>query len=304
MQHDLQRSERERVSQDMMPYTAQLIQAVMEHQNLPKEQFASFVGDVHKAMIDISFQSLSIADNLGFSVGVDEVKTEPKAAKPARGSSVGSIVQSLLRPKETLFEPAVPHSVRVPSAPPVAPPAAKDPELPAVAQIDNIAQPRPPAVSPAAAPVARRVPSPKTSSVVKPSAPSQGSLALEAPTSPNSVVTASPAAGRRKKKYEGPERRSDPLADKPRLDFNMHLPRKLESIEEALTEDYIICLDDGKMVKDLEEYLRKKGKTPEEYRAKWKLPKEYPMIAPNALLKRGAVHEMDPVSGRIIKARF
>jgi predicted transcriptional regulator len=88
------------------------------------------------------------------------------------------------------------------------------------------------------------------------------------------------------------------------LDFGPRLPRKLTSIEEALTEDYIICLEDGKMVKDLEEYLRKKGQTPQQYRAKWNLPPEYPMIAPNALLKRGVVHEMDPASGKIVRARI
>lgn len=319
MQHDLQRSDRERVSQDMMPYTTELVTAVMARQNVPKEEFASFVGDIHRAMIDITFQSIAIADSLGVSVGIDVSREAEQPAKPARGASVSSIVQSLLRPKETLFEPPVPHSVRVPSVSVAPPPAARAlepvrPTPPPQAKVPMPADPTRPAPQPTPA-TAKRLPTRAAPAAGKRTASTQTSLPFDAAPAPSPVAAksasaappaaASPATtgGRGRKRYEGPERRSVPLADKPARDFGPHLPRKLSSIEEALTEDYIICLEDGKMVKDLEEYLRKKGLTPQQYRAKWKLPPEYPMIAPNALLKRGVVHEMDPVSGKIVRAR-
>lgn len=53
------------------------------------------------------------------------------------------------------------------------------------------------------------------------------------------------------------------------------------SISKSITEDYIICLEDGKRLKMLKRYLRTQyGMTPEDYRRKWKLPADYPMVAP------------------------
>ena len=54
------------------------------------------------------------------------------------------------------------------------------------------------------------------------------------------------------------------------------------SIRRSVTPDYIICLEDGKKLKMLKRYLRTTyNMTPEEYRAKWSLPPDYPMVAPN-----------------------
>ena len=53
-------------------------------------------------------------------------------------------------------------------------------------------------------------------------------------------------------------------------------------MKKSITPDYLICLEDGKKLKMLKRYLRSRyGLTPEEYRAKWNLPREYPMTAPN-----------------------
>ena len=53
------------------------------------------------------------------------------------------------------------------------------------------------------------------------------------------------------------------------------------SISKSITEDYIVCLEDGKRLKMLKRYLRTQyGLTPEDYRRKWKLPADYPMVAP------------------------
>ena len=53
-------------------------------------------------------------------------------------------------------------------------------------------------------------------------------------------------------------------------------------IKKSITPDYIICLDDGKKFKSLKRHLRTQyDMTPEEYRERWGLPPDYPMVAPN-----------------------
>lgn len=53
-------------------------------------------------------------------------------------------------------------------------------------------------------------------------------------------------------------------------------------IKKSITPDYIVCLDDGKKFKSLKRHLRTQyDMTPEEYRERWGLPPDYPMVAPN-----------------------
>lgn len=51
--------------------------------------------------------------------------------------------------------------------------------------------------------------------------------------------------------------------------------------EDSITDDYLICLEDGAKVRTLKRYLRRFNLTPDQYRAKWGLPSDYPMTAPN-----------------------
>lgn len=61
------------------------------------------------------------------------------------------------------------------------------------------------------------------------------------------------------------------------------------AVKKSVTPDYIICLEDGKKLKMLKRYLRSTyGMTPEEYRAKWGLAPDYPMVAPNYAKQRSA----------------
>ena len=53
------------------------------------------------------------------------------------------------------------------------------------------------------------------------------------------------------------------------------------SIRKSVTPGYLICLEDGKHFKSLKRHLTAHGLTPEQYRAKWKLPYDYPMVAAN-----------------------
>jgi predicted transcriptional regulator len=66
-------------------------------------------------------------------------------------------------------------------------------------------------------------------------------------------------------------------------------PEPAVSVKKSVTPDYIVCLEDGKKLKMLKRHLRTSyGLTPEEYRQKWSLPADYPMVAPNYAAQRSA----------------
>jgi predicted transcriptional regulator len=54
------------------------------------------------------------------------------------------------------------------------------------------------------------------------------------------------------------------------------------SVKKSITPEYLVCLEDGKKFKSLKRHLRTQyNMTPEQYRDKWDLPADYPMVAPN-----------------------
>lgn len=60
-------------------------------------------------------------------------------------------------------------------------------------------------------------------------------------------------------------------------------------IRKSITPDYLVCLEDGKKLKMLKRHLRSTyNMTPDEYRAKWSLSPDYPMVAPNYAEQRSA----------------
>jgi predicted transcriptional regulator len=62
------------------------------------------------------------------------------------------------------------------------------------------------------------------------------------------------------------------------------------SVKKSVTPDYIVCLEDGKQFKSLKRHLRTAyDMTPEEYRTKWGLPNDYPMVAPSYAQARSAL---------------
>lgn len=64
-------------------------------------------------------------------------------------------------------------------------------------------------------------------------------------------------------------------------------PQPAISIRNSIKPDYIVCLEDGKKLKMLKRYLRTNyDMSPEEYRARWGLPTDYPMVAPAYAEKR------------------
>jgi predicted transcriptional regulator len=59
-------------------------------------------------------------------------------------------------------------------------------------------------------------------------------------------------------------------------------PRPAIAVKRSITPDYLICLEDGKKFKSLKRHLRSHyNLSPEDYREKWNLPHDYPMVAPN-----------------------
>jgi predicted transcriptional regulator len=64
-------------------------------------------------------------------------------------------------------------------------------------------------------------------------------------------------------------------------------PQPAVPVKKSVTPDYIICLEDGKKLKMLKRHLKTAyDMTPEEYRERWGLPSDYPMVAPNYAKQR------------------
>lgn len=64
-------------------------------------------------------------------------------------------------------------------------------------------------------------------------------------------------------------------------------PEPAVAIKKSVTNDYIVCLEDGKKLKMLKRHLRTAyNMSPEEYREKWGLPADYPMVAPSYAKQR------------------
>jgi predicted transcriptional regulator len=60
-------------------------------------------------------------------------------------------------------------------------------------------------------------------------------------------------------------------------------------VRKSITPDFLICLEDGKKFKSLRRHLGELGLTQEQYREKWKLPSDYPMVAPNYATHRSTL---------------
>ncbi len=64
-------------------------------------------------------------------------------------------------------------------------------------------------------------------------------------------------------------------------------PQPAVPIKKSVTPDYIVCLEDGRKLKMLKRHLKTAyNMTPEEYRDRWGLPADYPMVAPNYAIQR------------------
>jgi predicted transcriptional regulator len=72
------------------------------------------------------------------------------------------------------------------------------------------------------------------------------------------------------------------------------------TINTSVTPEYLICLEDGKRFKSLKHHLMKNHiMTPEDYRAKWNLPRSYPMVAPLFSKRRSELAKKNDIGGRV-----
>jgi predicted transcriptional regulator len=84
-------------------------------------------------------------------------------------------------------------------------------------------------------------------------------------------------------------------------------PKPAVPIRKSVTPEYIVCLEDGKKLKMLKRHLRSTyNMTPDEYRVKWGLPADYPMVAPNYAAQRSDFAKkigLGRTSGRLTRRR-
>ena len=67
-------------------------------------------------------------------------------------------------------------------------------------------------------------------------------------------------------------------------------PKPAVAVKRSVFPDFIVCLEDGKKLKMLKRHLQTSfGMTPADYRAKWGLPSDYPMVAPNYAMTRSSM---------------
>jgi predicted transcriptional regulator len=72
-----------------------------------------------------------------------------------------------------------------------------------------------------------------------------------------------------------------------RVEVPLEPAKPAVSIKRSMTPDYLVCLEDGKRFKSLKRHLQSQyNLTPDQYRDKWGLPPDYPMVAPNYAVAR------------------
>ncbi len=103
--------------------------------------------------------------------------------------------------------------------------------------------------------------------------------------------------GRRKSDHQPPFVQRPPQFHKAPAETSRKLPKGVSSVNETVLNDAIICLEDGRKVKDLAKHLEAKGVSQKDYLEKWDLPASYPMRAPRLIQSRGTVREFNPAIG-------
>jgi predicted transcriptional regulator len=103
-------------------------------------------------------------------------------------------------------------------------------------------------------------------------------------------------AAEKSSEESAPDQESGPDPDAP-----VSAPEAGHEVARSVRHDVIICLEDGKPFKDLAQHLMQAHNlTPQEYKAKWDLPAEYPMLPPEQIRKRGRLYRVDPATGQEI----
>lgn len=292
-----------------------LVVACMSGAEVPEDDLAPLIRNVHSVLLDVARDADALTRKEP-SAGVVS-RTAGSRELPGQGLPVPELPEidalaehdanAAVAAAEVLGGPGasfpgvrvvpvlpMPSPAPLPATPPVARKTARASARPSKQeQPASASAPKArPAAPPSSSGVSGTAPLP-VSSVV----PLQGSLAFEraaAAVPVEEAVKAAPAA-------LAPVRRARAKPTRPSR--TKRLPKGLASIEDALKMDIIVCLEDGKRVRDLSAHLKAIGMTANAYRRKWGLPPEYPMQAPQTIMKRGATFEVDLATGRRIPVR-
>lgn len=88
---------------------------------------------------------------------------------------------------------------------------------------------------------------------------------------------------------DGSGRESPFVPDAPGTGESVPAPVPAVPVDQSVTQDHLVCLEDGRQLRMLKRYLMTHfGMTPDDYRAKWGLPADYPMVAPSVSEQRRA----------------
>ena len=86
-----------------------------------------------------------------------------------------------------------------------------------------------------------------------------------------------------------------------RADTPLEPAKPAVSVKKSMTPEYLVCLEDGKRFKSLKRHLRTQyNMTPEQYRDKWGLPADYPMVAPNYAAIRSALAKSTGLGRKVV----
>ena len=79
-------------------------------------------------------------------------------------------------------------------------------------------------------------------------------------------------------------------------------PTPAVPVKKSVFPDFIVCLEDGKKLKMLKRHLQTSyGMTPEDYREKWRLPRDYPMVAPNYASTRSSLAKQIGLGRKVVE---
>lgn len=276
----------ERFQRVVLPATVELIKSAIASSVLNADNAPSVVENIANAVARLSAKpgahesddfSSPASDISDISVSLQQVVKNyrrsylSKQVEPIQSAPVAEPVKRKVgRPKKvTLQASSVTPAPSPRPLPPVNAPAAK------------IASPTRNAVS--TSPITVRAPEPVVTPVKEISVPS---LHVD--------------LKRRKADTEPNTKRVEKLLKAP-PESSRKLPKGLASIHDAIGEDFIVCLDDGRKVKDLEKHLESKGTTMGVYLKKWALPAQYPTRAPKLTLSKGVIREYDIHTGEFVE---
>jgi len=285
----------------LMQETAHVVSAYILNSETRRDEVPDLIRETHSALLDL------YASVLGPSSSVRPLKTVVLSDFPEIERALLEIGASYADVRE-VPAPSVPPPAPVATvkasaeeefkAAPPRPPKAKRASVPrptrAASAVPDpeVLGPAPTVEAKAEVPQPAREPDANVVKLTPPSVEKQAAVPLPAPVEPAPVPMERPVA----KKRPAPKKKAAPK----RKPAELKLPRGVKSIGDTVRMQSITCLEDGRRVKDLKEHLASIGVSADDYRRKWKLPPEYPMMAPAAILKRGQTFEVDFVTGNMI----